>query len=128
MVCDRERKAMSRQAPLAFIVVLALAGCLPQPSTAVNVADLVATSVGATLAAQAPAPPATQPQGTGGTPVATPPPSAAAPPPLPRRAPALRAPPPDSPPGATRSPAPRAGISGGILSPEPKSTTDNSSS
>ncbi|HLE23089.1 MAG TPA: hypothetical protein VI701_02190 [Anaerolineales bacterium] len=74
---------MSRQAPLAFIVVLALAGCLPQPSTAVNVADLVATSVGATLAAQAPAPPATQPQVTVDTPVATSPPSATEPPTLP---------------------------------------------
>src|SRR3972149_6008175 len=83
MVCDRERKAMSRQAPLAFIVGRARAGGLPQPSTAVNVADLVATSVGATLAAQAPAPPATQPQVTVDTPVATSPPSATEPPTLP---------------------------------------------
>ena len=74
---------MSRRALLALIV-LALAGCLPQPSTPVNVDDLVATTVSSTLTHQAPPPtlPPTQPLVTVDTPVATSPPSATEPPSL----------------------------------------------
>ena len=80
----RERNVMSRHASLALIAALALAGCLPQPSTPVNVDDLVATSVSATLALQATAssPPPTQPLVTVDTPVATSPPTATEPPTL----------------------------------------------
>ena len=72
---------MSRHALLALIAALALTGCLPQPTTPVNVDDLVATSVSATLALQATAssPPPTQPLVTVDTPVATSPPSATEP-------------------------------------------------
>ncbi len=75
---------MSRHALLALIAALALAGCLPQPSTPVNVDDLVATSVSGTLAVQATAssPPPTQPLVTVDTPIATSPPSATEPPTL----------------------------------------------
>ena len=75
---------MSRYVLLALIAALALAGCLPQPSTPVNVDDLVATTVSSTLTAQAPPPtvPPTQPQVTVDTPVATFPPTATEPPTL----------------------------------------------
>jgi hypothetical protein len=69
---------------LPIVLTLALSGCLPQPSTAVSVDDLVATSVSATLALQPTpsSPPPTQPQVTVDTPVATSPPSATEPPTL----------------------------------------------
>jgi hypothetical protein len=75
---------MSRHALLALIAALALAGCLAQPSTPVNVDDLVATSVSGTLAVQATAssPPPTQSLVTVDTPVATSPPTATEPPTL----------------------------------------------
>jgi hypothetical protein len=75
---------MSRHALLALIAALALTGCLAQPSTPVNVDDLVATSVSGTLAVQATAssPPPTQPLVTVDTPIATSPPTATEPPTL----------------------------------------------
>jgi hypothetical protein len=82
---------------LPIVLTLALSGCLPLPSTAVSVDDLVATSVSATLALQptASSPPPTQAQVTVGTPIDTPPPSATIPPTI-------------APPTATISPSPTA--------------------
>jgi hypothetical protein len=63
-----------------LVFLLILTGCLPQPSTPVNVDDLVATTVSETLTAQAPAPtqppPPTEPPVTVNTPGPTSPPSA----------------------------------------------------
>ena len=71
-------------------VAVALAGCLPQPTTEVDLDDQVATSVSETLTAEAPLPTA-------------PPPASDTPPPPPTEAPTL--PPTDTPsPTATASP------------------------
>ncbi len=99
---------MSRHALLPLVILLALAGCLPQPATPVNVDDLVATIVSATLALQATAsaPPPTQPQVTIDTPGATAPPSATTAPTL---VPPTSTPSPTATPPATNTPTPMAG-------------------
>jgi hypothetical protein len=97
-----------RRHALFIVLLLALAGCLPQPATPVNVDELVATTVSSTLTAQAPPPtlPSTQPPVTVDTPVATAPPSATSVPTLvpPTSTPIATATPP-----ATNTPTPIAG-------------------
>jgi hypothetical protein len=73
---------MKRTKLLPVVLALLLAACLPQPSTPVNVDDLVGTSVSATLAMQptATSEPATAPPVSVETPGPTSPPTATQPP------------------------------------------------